>query len=350
MRIKNILIILAFSFSLVFAPVNSAMAAKSFDTLLKSCSISGSASAFIDFLSTVLDYQRIFQIFDDVLFRNSCQYNDIHTIILNNEGIRGQIRNAYYKCEYERINELAANYIKNDMELYYLRYFVDNGKTDGPIIEVSKDKVQSEMLSYYVSQKQMLDEPLFTQYFNEFSDKYKDRIKKYNDCVDPFIEELIQKLEEFGETMTVFKDPMFSDLAADFGKLAGPEEEDLSPTASESFETQLSKFLNEKVALNVNMVPAKKGFQQIGEAFQDHAPTFEEFSDAVKQEDEKNIQELNTAEMLGEYKIRYLGGSDISIDRFSQKLEELKKTMQDTYPIMELLKTCLKTTADKEGK
>jgi hypothetical protein len=350
MRIKNIIIILAFTLSLVFVPINSAMGAKSFDTLLQNCSLTGSAKAYINFLSTLLDYQRIYQLFDDIIYRNSCQYNDIHTIILNNEGIRAQIRNAYYKCEYERINELSINYVKNDMELYYLRSFVDNGKTDGLIIEVPKDKLRTDMLSYYVNNKKMLDEPLFTQYLTEFSEKYKDSINNYNECVDPFIQELIQKLEEFGETFAGFKDPMFQDLAADFEKLAGPEEEDLTPTASQSFETQLKDFLNSKISVNVNMVPAQKGFEQIGEAFKQQAPTFEEFSQQNEEEEATYINNVNTADMLGRYKIRYLEGTDTSIEMFSQKLDTLISTLKSTYPVMDLLKTCFKTTADKEGK
>ena len=348
MRLKKILLTLLVTVTFVLTPQSGEV--KSLDVSLQRCNFSQSSEAYITYLSSLLDYERILQFFDDILYRNSCQQDDIYNIIRLSENVRQQLRSAYYSCDYEKIDEKEDTFNRYDMELYFMRNFVDCGSVIGCLVlEVPLDELKGRMKEKFVDKKQMFDARTFDVLFEEFASKYGARLDEYRDCEDPNWRELIDKLEQFGETMGGFNDPIFDEVARDFNQTLVTDDIDI--VTLDSFETQMKEFLAGKIAVNINGVEAEKGVEQLAEEFFKHAPsapTFDEFSDTESEEKERYLREVDTAELMGRYRIRYLEGSDTAVERFIQMMGELLATIQDTFDTMSSVRTCVQDTGDKQ--
>ncbi|HLG26004.1 MAG TPA: hypothetical protein VI588_04460 [Candidatus Gracilibacteria bacterium] len=276
------------------------------------------------FISSVISFDDFSEYWKDILSRyneNICHYQDIDGLLNRIKGVQEQIRSGFYACA--DVSKDKKTFYEIDAEIYFLRKYVN--AANGQFLVTSDQQLISDMRNNYVVDKGFFTDAEIQPLFDKFKQKYEPKLEAYKNCKDMTWQALVDKWNEFKETA---------------GGL-GPA----LKQASESIEKKWDKM--EKTSMNlgrdfiggfldakVNVLPAKEGFNIIGDALKANSPsgyTHEQLQAA------KNLSDINTdyahteADYLIQYQTLYKETSDQFNELIGGRLIQLNSIIRNTY-------------------
>jgi hypothetical protein len=170
---------------------------------IQDCPLDKRFDGFGQFLQSTISMGSFTEYFKDIFVRNMCHQVDIDALSNKLDKTRKQIRKAFYTCKTDKVSNLSKKYRELDVELSYLRFFVnyeDSKVTSNP-------NVYNELSAEYVDKKIWYNKEEFGPLYAAISGKYD--MEKYAYCPG-VVEEWEEKAEEWRE--------LFSDAFSDFSK------------------------------------------------------------------------------------------------------------------------------------
>lgn len=307
-------------------------------------------------------YDGTIEPFNDVIFRNSCQTNDIILLTKEQNRLRSMIREEFLKCEpadfenlaeydVEEIDRLKKAFHEVTMEIYYVRNIVDykvavglpfgvlntqdlyDEKADfDPAIKKKANVIYNEMFEKYVSEDYSADE--FNLFFSKIDKKYKDRIAGYQNCDSGSWAAVSDRWREFQEFFTEdyagLKESS-SEISASAKDLADEFKEAKLIEVLRG-KSGISDFVTALGAINVNGLTPAEGFNEVLDEFLNSLPegasiTQEALLVEIDNKNNDLVFEEMEKSLKAKFEVQYLYNSDQSAELFT---EELNNTLEIT--------------------
>lgn len=268
---------------------------------------------------------------NDILYRNQCQANDVIALVKQQDKVRKAIRDAFLTCNTDKIPRLKKRYYSLTAEIYYVRHVVDGGLvlslpfaildtrfTDA--VRKSDAKLYEEMKTHYVSEE-VISSSDFDGIFRTVQNKYKQRIPTYiNSCQQGNWQDVANKWNEF-----------VSDWGGTKGALekAGKNISARAAALEKEVETmEVAKFLNNENSfaayvgsffeININGVPPKQALEDISKALSNslplgQLPTQESLLSQISNASDAFDFDKTEKELRSKFSVLYLNSSDEKI-------------------------------------
>lgn len=305
----------------------------------------------------------IIEPFNDVLFRNQCQGNDILGLIKQRDQIRKQIRDSFLTCNDQKVPVLERAFEEVNAEIYYVRHIVD-GKIvislpfdllstrmaeDEESLYYPREKLYNEMRQRYVEDGDMKANE-FELFFKKLESKYKDRKKNYVICQQTSWEQVSDKWEEFITTVGGIT-PAWKDFSNGVKGSA-------LKVAETATNTSLKNWITGLVGVSLNNQPLRPGLEQIIDNLGQYVPstsisdgssiTADQLLDALDAESQGYDVEAIKMEIGNTFASQYKGASDETIIVFSRELDALNKAILAGLEPMDQIKSCSKTINSRQ--
>lgn len=334
----------------------------------KDCTVAERSENWGSFLTSIVGYDGFTEFWKDIFTRNYCHQYDIDIAQGKLDKLREQIRKAFYTCNNGKARQLEQTYREMFIELNYLRKFADY--VSGDI--VLNQNVRNELKSMIVDKKKWYSEKDFNEIYEDAASKYD--ISKYQECEDDVWAELSEKWDEFKEVFSgeEMKEIFWNDKA-----------ENRFKKAAQAPPGKSGDFWSGRVNMRLNNVPpeygksffselfSKEELDDIGDEILNNIPvagtssldeesrakiealaerdiSVYKYIDAMRNEEQRYSREENQARMIAEYEFLYKDVSDSIIDALTEKIQTLHKTINETYPIIDKVKTCSTKIRDKQ--
>lgn len=148
--------------------------------------------------------------FNDFLYRNQCQGNDVVSLINQRDKVRGFLRDAFLTCNTEKLPQLKTAFNKLSAEIYYVRHVVDGRVVVNTPADILTTRMlespetlftpsatlEAAMKERYVDSNR-IDASEFTNFFAQLENKYKDRKKNYIKCESSSWQEVEKRWNKF---------------------------------------------------------------------------------------------------------------------------------------------------------
>lgn len=298
--------------------------------------------------------------FEDVLLTNQCHSADILGLVQQQIKTRALIRDAYLKCEYEKVPNLKKAYYKLSAELFYVRNVIrKNIVVNLPYDLLStrmlenkaelltpRDEIYQEMREKFVD-KGSLENDEFDVWFLILEKKYEKRVDDYIVCDNSSWEVVAEKWEEFISTAGGIA-PAWNNLE----KGVSAKAKDLADSASEfSMKNTLDGFFE----IKVNGVDPETGFKEIFDsAAQDIkalgqaiSPSPTEVLRSIDREKYRYSTDVLRTSMESQFEFLYKEGTDATIASFLSVLQNLNEILTRSSGIISDLENC---TDDINGR
>jgi len=300
---------------------------------------------------------------NDVIFRNQCQTNDIINLVKQQDKIRSQIRNSLMTCKTQKVPALETAYYKISAEIFYSRHIVDSyyaGLVPSVLLEendfaiMSRDKIYTQMKAKYVNAN-MFEQDKFDAFFLQTEAKYKDRHKTYIICNKGSWNSVGESWDEFKDFFT----EDFGGLKEGYNGVKGQYlelENDVTHTKIVQLfkgNASLSDYASSFVSAKINNQAPMDTINEIGEELVKDLPTTDMSSVSNKellsfnsfkqsQHDLKSIE----IEMQANFDLLYGNNTD-SVEIFIDNLDGNKS---DTLGLIEILDNSIPVLIDmKKG-
>ncbi len=299
-------------------------------------------------------------IWEDVLYKNQCQANDIISLINQQDKIERYIRDAFLTCNTQKLPNMKRAYSEINAELYYVRNIVDGSVVvnlpydvltyrfgeDGEALFTSRNKIYADMKERYVDSGQFAKTE-FDVFFNRLELKYEDKKKSYIFCENSSWSTVSDKWDEFIKTAGGVA-PAWEKLEKGVG---GRVEKLVESLPDSSFDG----FLDGLVQLNINNQDAATGYQEIYDDLSYYSPEFgssgptyglllgaiesEEFNDTIE-----NMQKI----MNSRFEALYKEGSDATVEAMVSELDNLNSAIVDGLPAINKVYSCVETMNNRQ--
>lgn len=328
--------------------------------------VSKGTIGFVNFLeaSTFSDgiLTGIIEPFNDVLFRNQCQGNDVLGLIKQRDQIRKQIRDSFLTCNEQKVPIMERAFAEVNAEIYYVRHVVD-GKVvislpfdllstrmaeDEESLYYPREKLYSEMKERYVEEGDMKANE-FELFFRKLESKYKDRKKNYVICQQTSWEQVADKWEEFigsiGGIASAWKD---------FSKGVSGSVLKVAETATS---TSFKNWVSGVVGVSLNNQELRPGFEEILDNLGQYVPstgvsdgtvTQEQLLDAISAEGQEYDLESIKLEISNTFAAQYKSVSDETVAVFSRELDALNKAILAGLSPLDEIRSCSKTISSRQ--
>ncbi len=173
---------------------------------------------FSNFINNGLDFngEGFIDYWNDILViynTNYCQYSDIDSLLNRIDKARKQIRQAFYVCDTATATRVASQYYQLSAELYYLRHFVNITNPPNPkasekekALNVIKDSsVRKKFMNMFVNDLKYFDADTGNRVFEQLEAKYASKIEAYQNCSDPNLGMLTDRINNIKNTLNQLK-------------------------------------------------------------------------------------------------------------------------------------------------
>lgn len=303
--------------------------------------------------------ESILEPWKDVLVRNTCQAFDIYGLVLQQDKLRKQIRDAFLTCRNDKVPKLEIAYHKTVVEIAFARNIVYGGL----IVKQYKDmdSLLAEFKDKYVGYNWFQPEE-FDVFGNELKVRYADRQRAYVDeCDQGSWAEVKRKFEEFNKqviqggfvedikkegTNLVRKakdvEKAFGDAKSweEWGKGLGQVNLNGSPCSAADtsgcadFWTEFSREFNENNPFTKTNFPS----------------TTEGVFETRKWTDFALKQATLKIEMSTRFQMLYGVAADSTLQEFINAAEQMNTIIKDSFTPLNKLKECTKSVGNKQCK
>lgn len=287
------------------------------------------------FISSVLSYDSFTEYWKDIFVRyntNICQYQDIDSLLKRISGVREQIRKAFYVCADTRV--LKDTYYRLQVELYFLRKYI---KTDYSDFRVTKpEDVRNDLRKYFTLNKDYFSDAEIDSLYQQFQEKYKGKLETYRNCKDPTWEDLVNKWDEFKESVAGM-----GPVIKEAGESISKKWDRMANTPMNGSQSLIGGFLDARI----NGLEPLEGLQQIANELQKNKPegfTFEELRTAQVQAEQRYNERFVEQEYLKQYQTLYSETSDTYIGAIMERLYTLGNTIQQSFIYQNQTIQCVK--------
>ncbi|KKQ71508.1 MAG: hypothetical protein UT33_C0009G0099 [Candidatus Peregrinibacteria bacterium GW2011_GWC2_39_14] len=343
-------------------------------TKAESCSAINYYNDFDIFLSNLVSYDDFSEYFKDIFSRNSCQRDDIFMLETLIQKQTKLIRQAYENCNNGILDKLTTKAYLLQVELMYLRKFALNNpdKAAGQPEMVANDLVYTNLWTEFVKNKKIFKDSQFIDVYKQIAAKYETKLDAYNNCVDVSWKDLTEKWDEFVAMragMTPAVDRMKQSIQNKEKKI------------NEAPPKSRANLMESLFALGINGVDAPQGLNEIVQEYQKNKPGFmpdisevndpnNPAEDKPKTESGSNTtgvgfdnlinkyaseaaryeKEKDSTDVLTKYRFLYRDDADESIKALIEKIDDLNKTIEGTFPVEQNLFKCTKEIKAKQCK
>lgn len=294
-----------------------------------------------NFLSAVISYDGFSEYWKDILVRynkNLCLYLDIDSLLNRVNKTRELIRKAFYTCD-SSATRLEKTYYALEGELFFLRKFVtfsDNGN----IGFLQQPDIHNQFIGYVVDDKKFMNNEDAEKLFEQFWKKYQARQEAYLNCKDPSWQNLIQKWNEFTETLGGLGE----------GKKAA---ETINSAGKDMVNTPVGRtgnILGGLVEMKINGLPPEESLNEILGELKKNTPggvTFDQARAGVVGEKARFEDAFIRTTYLAQYQQQYRQSSGEILKEIIDRLTYLQTTIMDTFEFLRQAKNCTKGLLDK---
>ncbi len=308
-----------------------------------------------------------------VIYNNNyCQFADIDSLLNRIDKARKQLRQAFYVCDNNTAQRVAAQYYQMSAELYYLRHFVDTAASVKPEysdaekaqkVQLRAD-VRAKFMEKFVNQLKYFSAEDGERVFQNIRAKYESKMESYMNCRDPNFEQLwdriqnlkgtLNSVEQLGKNFVDRTKRKFSQMAKRISENPGL----LTVFSS----TGLGDFAGRVASFRINNEPLQEStiWEQISNTAKENAPftygdkkalppaiTFDFIGDELrtiaKREEARDLD----IRYLTEYDLKYRQVGGVGLDTLKENLDELRRLIRSTFDPMNKVKVC---TANIVGK
>lgn len=326
------------------------------------------------FVSATIGYQSFTGYWKELIEFNICYRTDLEAVRQQVDKARRQVRSTFLRCDTKNLDRLTKNYYKLEAELYFLQHMLQKSETDkpneqGPVLNRITDPaalrgLADEMKNFFVLEKGFLTDQILQQYIDEFSIKYRPRVKFYNECRGNYYEELGAKWDELVASFNDFSDSFKKETDREKKRREAREEAQkkagYDPTTSNPRNGPLFK-MAEDLDLNMKLarlkVEPEKSFENLIQEIEKKPGTtgttglsMSKAPFAVETEKQRVLEESTLAELEARYEFLYAQMADSGIRDMKIKMDELIQTTKQTIPFMKLAEQCLTKVEAKECK
>ncbi|MFA6550194.1 MAG: hypothetical protein WCT36_02460 [Candidatus Gracilibacteria bacterium] len=342
----------------------------------ESCATINYYNDFDVFLSSLVSYDDFSEYFKDIFSRNSCQRDDIFMLETQIQKQTKLIRQAYENCNPGILTKLRPKVYTLQVELMYLRKFAINNpnKTAGQpeMIPYETYRLYTDLSKEFVVNKKIYKQGDFDLIYDQIATKYATKLDEYNNCVDVSWKELTEKWDEFVAMragMTPAVDRMKQSIQNKEKKI------------NEAPPKSRANLLESLFAIGINEVDAPQGLGEIIQEYQKNKPTFMPdindpnkpaenepktsssnagdgsnttgvtFDNIVNQygsENDRYEKDKESADILTKYRFLYRDDADESIKALVEKIDDLNKTIEGTFPAEQNFFKCAKAIKAKQ--
>ncbi len=303
---------------------------------------------------------------------NYCRFMDIDSLLNRIDKARKQIRQAFYVCDNKTTTTVSAQYYELSAELYYLRHFVDtapsanpkNGEEEKKQKVARKNDVRAKFMDLFVNKMAYFDQQQAATVFEKLFQKYESKIESYRNCTDPNLEQLMDRINNFGSTIDTINNlgKRFAEKASKRWSAMKTRVKENPGLATVFSSKGLGDFFNRVVDLRVNAEPAQEAtvWESISNTAKENAPfsygegkaalpaiTFQSVSaDMNTIQDRDRTSELDL-EYVTNYDLKYRQVQGLGLDKLKSNLDDLQTIIKDTFTPLTRVEKC---TANILGK
>jgi hypothetical protein len=322
------------------------------------------ATTGITIWNQFMDPQDFYEYWKDITVRyfdNFCYYEDIYSLIKRIDKARTQIRKAFYSCTMD--SKLKDTYYKLELELYFLRNYVDyktpTGETWTEIAPIDEDWYSFSRSAFNSREEQR-------QFFNILAARYRNRLDTYKNCRDPGIQNMI---DTFNADMEYLENTVNS-----AGKAISNKANRLYDTASSLVDAISSgEFFQNLVEVRINGMRCpilgyltendeeKKeelkqeclmSVDQLNQELKRNSPNLSvSFTDLEKMRTRIAAETATIKEdtlNIAEYELKYMYATDSIIDQFTSRLDGLKNVIEGTFNYERQTINCVKFIGNQQ--
>ncbi|HBB02318.1 MAG: hypothetical protein US89_C0011G0020 [Candidatus Peregrinibacteria bacterium GW2011_GWF2_38_29] len=340
-------------------------------TKAESCSAINYYNDFDIFLSNLVSYDDFSEYFKDIFSRNSCQRDDIFMLETQIQKQTKLIRQAYENCNPGILTKLIPKVYTLQVELMYLRKFAINNpnKTAGQpeMIPYETYRLYTDLSKEFVVNKKIFKQNEFDAVYDTIATKYATKLDEYNNCVDVSWKELNEKWDEFVAMragMTPAVDKMKQSIQNKAKKI------------NEAPPKGRGELLESLFAIGINGVDAPQGLSEIVQEYQKNKPgfmpdiddpnnpvkdkpktegssnttgvTFDNIVSGYASANDKYEKDKEATDILTKYRFLYRDDADESIKTLIEKIDDLNKTIEGTFPAEQNFFKCAKAIKAKQ--
>lgn len=310
--------------------------------------------------------QGVVEQFVDIFGRNQCQSADVLSLINRRDKVRSLLRDAFLKCETQKIENLKTAYNKANAEIYYVRHVVDASATGNlPFETLTKGgeventeasdkalekfyypttKLKSEMKKRYADTG-AIDSTEFDLYFDHLESKYQDRKSNYLLCESSTWKEVSIKWQEFIDSAAGTNEA-WGDMKRSIG---GGAEKIVESVTETTFENYLSGI----VSVSLNNQSPQAGFEEIVGGVGGFIPsggivTQESAFSAVQSANVAFDIETIETELRANVETLYKETGDGTVEIFMTGLNDLNQAIIDSYAPQAQILSCTQTINSRQ--
>lgn len=295
---------------------------------------------WLAFSSSVISFEDFKEYWKDIFYRynkNICHYMDIANIQKKMVSIREQMREAYYSCSYGIAMSLSKRYTEMEVEIYYLRNFISFPLSQPK--KIAEEKIYKQMVNkFYITNPYFFDENEVKELFDKYNKKYENRFTAYQECQDPGLKALVAKWNSLVANLKATSEKMGEGIKARWNQSINTPIKRTGPITTGNTIERLDNLSPPKNVPEIQSEISEEG----------STPTIHALQEAIVKHYEDNVIKKESALLMAEYETLYKKGGDNSTKELMNKLEEINKTITDTYPFFDSLEKCAKKTAERQ--
>lgn len=335
--------VLSLSVASIVRPVEAAPV----DT--SSCSVAKRFSNWGGFVSSGISFTDFASNWADIFTRNSCQRADIVAIQNAIDAAQAQLRGKIMSCQSTNIDALTRQINDLKFELEYVRNVIDTDN-EKPLLEGSKAIIRSperlgQLLSDTVVVKRgLVDGARFTTLFGQFQSKYASRLTTYTNCKDEDWEALNTSWDTFTNTwggLTPAWDKLKKSTTTKFNNVTTPIR--WSDYLSGILDVRLNNLTPQQTLGNI--------VNKLNGTLSTKSGTSVDFNSVLttaQQDSARYLNDEDRARQRAYYEVLYKQSGDRAGSGMLSKLREMNLAIKETLPLMDDVRACTKTIADKE--
>jgi len=284
---------------------------------------------------------------------NICRYNDIASILNRINSARQRLRQAFYVCDITTTDVVTQQYYQLEAELYYLRHYADN--------QLVEDRnFQKKFMDLFINQEKYFSQEKGVQLYQSFKAKYDAKRKTYEQCEDPGLATLKNKLNELASLLDTL-DKIGQQFSRNLDQKTKKSEERIEKNSMFSAKS-FGDFINRAVDFRVNGddITDPTYWEQLTSgdtgalnALNVNLPFTGNYSQSQALSDINFAQTRNDTRDLEidyttEYEAKYLINDDQFTAEAVTNLNTLLGIVESTYPELTKVASCTKMIVDKQ--
>lgn len=293
------------------------------------------------FISATLSYDGFTEYWKDITVRyssNICHYQDIQSVQERLVKVRAQLRDAFIACT--DTTQLKKTYYETEAELFFLRKYID--ADNGNFLVTPSEEIIKELRDFFVINKGYFTDQQITALYEKFQQKYTSRLEIYRQCKDTNWEALVEKWNEFKETV--------GGLSTSFKRAQKSIERSWDRMANTPLKLG-SNFIGGFDAVRINGLPSREGWERILQTLQKNSPqgvTFQQLQAATEIANQNANDQALESEYLQEYKTLYQETSDQFTTALVNNVSNLNGIIKTSFTYQNQTLQCVKSVVDKE--